>query len=579
LLVFAAATYRDAPQNGFHFDDSRNIYRHSPVMVTELALPNVLNAGRNALIPTRPLPSMTFAIDWVRGGGSARPFQLTNIALHGATTVAVFYLLFLLLSRFRHSPWISVMAAFMGAAMWACHPIQVQAVTYIVQRMASMAALFTLLTVIFYILGRQATRPSRRWLLFGLGLLCWMLGMASKETAAIAPFLVLLVEYGVLRHGGSLVTNKADVALLSLPAAVGFLIVIDIVSGFGPLSKVFLSAYELRDFSLAERLLTQPRVIGLHLSQIVWPLPGRFSLAHDFALSTGLLQPPTTLLALLGVIAWCGVGLNLLFRRGRRIVGFFLLWVPATLLIESSFIALEMVFEHRMYLPSVGLAGLVALALCWVLRNLPRLTPVVLTACALVIALLMLSTGRYVPVWKDDLSLAQHMVESSPNSARAWSALAFALYGQGQGWERVAPAASRALAIDPGNTVALNLRAMQLIENRQLDAAEKMVDVLAMKGSGDHSVINTIGMMRLARGNPQAAIVEFRRAVALNPFEPVFIYNLALSYELAGRCAEALEAWSSFLRLENDAERVAVVRNRLQRNFATEGGRCFDSQN
>jgi hypothetical protein len=85
LLALVAITYRDAPENGFHLDDSRNIFRYPPVMVTELNVVNVVDAGRNALLPTRPLPSMTFAIDWARGGGSARPFQQTNIAIHGAT--------------------------------------------------------------------------------------------------------------------------------------------------------------------------------------------------------------------------------------------------------------------------------------------------------------------------------------------------------------------------------------------------------------------------------------------------------------------------------------------------------------
>ncbi|MDH3466578.1 MAG: tetratricopeptide repeat protein, partial [Gammaproteobacteria bacterium] len=308
--------------------------------MTELTRGNLVDAGRNAFLPRRPLPSITFAIDWWRGDGSPRAFQYTNLVIHSATTVAVFALLMLVLGRLEKPRWVIVAAAFFGAAIWACHPIQVQAVTYIVQRMTSMAALFTILTVVLYILGRNTGNSGRRWAYFLLAVLCWALGMASKETAAIAPFLVLLAEYGVLRHGQDLARSKVDWVVLSLPAVLGLLIVLDIASGIGPLSDAFLSGYERRDYTLAERLFTQPRVIVFHFSQILWPLPGRFSLEHQFVLSTDLLTPGSTLSAFLAVIVWCALGLWAVLQKRRRIVGFLLLWVPATLIIESTFIPL-----------------------------------------------------------------------------------------------------------------------------------------------------------------------------------------------------------------------------------------------
>jgi hypothetical protein len=347
------------------------------------------------------------------------------------------------------------------------------------------------------------------------------------------------------------------------------------VSGGGPLSKTVLPGYELRNFTIAERLLTQPRVIGLHLSQIVWPLPGRFSLEHDVAVSTGVFAPRATFFALLGLLTWCGLGLWLLFRPAARIAGCLLLWVPATLVIESSIIPIELVFEHRMYLPSVGLAALAGLGIARMLQRLPRLWPFGLGACVVAIGLLMLATSSYVSVWKDDLSIARHLVKVAPNTARTWSTLARALHQRGEGWDKVSPAALRALALDPGNAVALNLRAMNLIEKRELDEAEKIIAVLEPKSARDHSMINTIGMLRLAQGDLPSAVREFERAVELNPFEPVFQYNLALSYELSGRCVDALKMWSSFLQVETNKRRLAVVRDRIQRNFVVEGGRCF----
>ena len=134
---------------------------------------------------------------------------------------------------------------------------------------------------------------------------------------------------------------------------------------------------------------------------------------------------------------------------------------------------------------------------------------------------------------------------------------------------------SKALALDPNELTALNLRAIQLIESRKLKEAEAIIARISPATVFDHSVLNTIGMLRLEQGNYSDAIVFFERVVELNRAEAVFIYNLALSYELVGRCLEARTAWSTFLGLSNDPARLAVVRERLQRNFATEGGRCF----
>jgi hypothetical protein len=158
LVGLVAFAYRDAPKNVFHFDDGLNISRHPPIMIERLTAESVLNAGRESFLPSRPLPSMTFAIDWWRGNGSPKAFQQTNVAIHAASSLVIFALLFTVLLRTGHSESIAGLAAFIAAALWACHPIHVQAVTYIVQRMASMAAFFTVLTVLLFRPGIEGNR-------------------------------------------------------------------------------------------------------------------------------------------------------------------------------------------------------------------------------------------------------------------------------------------------------------------------------------------------------------------------------------------------------------------------------------
>ena len=575
LLALIGLAYWQAPSAVFYFDDHPDILNNAHVRITELTPGNLLRAGRYSTEPRRPLPAMTFAVDWWRGGGDPRPFHWTNLILHGAAALSVFGLLALVLGRLGRRSGTTQLAALFGAALWACHPIQVQAVTYAMQRMTSMAALFTVLTVVFYLAGRSTERPARRsgfFLLTGLALL---LALGSKENAAVAPVLILLAEYGVLRHGRAIVRTRLDLALLCLPVLLLIYVALDVLTGSGPLAETFLPRYEGRDFTLAERLLTQPRVIGFHLSQILWPLPGRFSLEHDVTLSSGLLSPPSTALALAGVVLWCAAGVWALFRARWRIVGFFLLWVPATLAIEATFVPLEMIFEHRMYLPSVGLAGLGAVAVARLLEMSSRVRLPALAVLVAMVALLSLSTALRVPLWGSELSLARDSLEHAPNSARAWANLGNAYKNQGR-WDEAEPAIRKALELDPDHPTALHMLAQRLIDRGRLDEAEQIVQRLMIAGPPDHRVVNTVGRLRFEQNDSAEAIRYFRLAVLQHASLPGYRWNLALAYERSGACAEARQQWLAFLRLERQAPtKVRMVRDRLRTNFDSEGGACF----
>ena len=280
-------------------------------------------------------------------------------------------------------------------------------------------------------------------------------------------------------------------------------------------------------------------------------------------------------MAMAGVVVWCVTGLMALFRRGRRILGFFLLWVPATLVIESTVVPLEIIFEHRLYLPSAGLAGLVAVGVASVLRRYSGAFPLVVVLSVLVIGLLAYSTSKQVPVWQDRVTLAQNSVTHAPNSARAWGTLANALKEAGRGWDEVLPPMFKALAINSSDKMGLHLRTIYLIETGELQKAAEIAKILAPIGDDDHSIVNTIGLLHFEQQDYPGAIEQFKRAVELNPFVPEFRYNLALSYEYSRRCREAKAAWIEFLRYTTNARHQASVNERLKRNFELEGGRCY----
>jgi hypothetical protein len=418
LLVF-----HDVPDNTFHFDDAHNITENRYARIDTLTFGALKAAATESPLNRRWIPNASFAVDWWRGGGEARTFLTTNLWLHALTATAVFLLLNVVVSSTLGGVTRGgIVAAWLGAAMWAVHPINVQAVTLIVQRMTQMACLFSVLCVLFYLLARLSDGPWIKSLFFVGSLLALLLGAASKENAWIVPMLVYLAELGVVRNRKPLfpkVLEKMSALAMSGFAAITFVVT---VGGAGPVYRYLEGAYRTRDFTMVERLLTQPRVVLYHLSQIVWPAPGRFSLEHDFTVSKSLFEP-ATFGGLLLTVAWISVGIWLLCRLGRRTIGFFVLWVPVALLIESSIVGLEMVFEHRMYFPSVGLFGLVAVGVARLMES-PRV-PKIATgiACGLILVALAMSTVSYIPVWRTKMSLAKNSVKVAPGSPRAWSDL------------------------------------------------------------------------------------------------------------------------------------------------------------
>jgi Tfp pilus assembly protein PilF len=574
LTFIVVVAYHQAPENSFHFDDSPNITEHAPIRISTLTFGNLINAGENAFLSRRPVASITFAIDWFRGDGSPRAFLWTNIAIHALSAIAVFLLLSTILKSLDptdQSPRAVVLAAFFGAALWAAHPIQTQAVTYIVQRMASLAALFTVLSVWSYLQGRSRAGLAS-WVWFGISALAFAAGSLTKETAWITPILVILAEICLVRRTHSAQTKRVERSVLAALGISALGVMLSASAGWGPLGTL-ASEFDARDFTMWERVLTQPRVLVFHLSQFFWPLPSRFSLSHEFSVSTSLLSPASTFFAWTLLLSWLAVGSTFIVRSRYRVAAFLILWLPATVAIEFSIFNLEMVFEHRMYLPTVSLAGLWALCCWFFLRRGPRWPVIVVNAA--VVLLLVVSTQQRVPVWATELSLSQDAVRHNPNDSRALAEMGNSLLRAGRAAE-AKDALSKALSINSRESLALEMMALLHLDEGNLRAAQELlVRANSTKSRGGHSLHNHWGELFVKQGKYSEARDRFRQAVASAPWIPVSYWNLAVTLERTGDCEEALGNWQRFLKLETAEERLLRVREHIRGTYQTPGGDCF----
>jgi len=371
---------------------------------------------------------ITFALNYFFSGGFDHTFgfKLTNLIIHIINGFLVF-LVFKFLTRLQQKRDNKPESGYLDqdnigyvalalAVFWTMHPIQTNAVLYIVQRMTTLSAFFVLLGLISYLTARTRgnLKNSTKHILISAIPVFLILGLLSKENAILLLPFILLIEFFYFRD------NRVFKFLKQWnPWSTIVLIVAGIVA-FILLINYSLPGYSGRDFNLLQRMMTETRILVFYLSLVFVPLLYKYSLFHDdISVSTGLLLPMTTLYSLLLLASITTIAI--IFRKKYPYLLFGWLWFLIAHSLESSFIPLELAHEHRNYIALVGplfaCAGLIDVAF----RHLSR------TASILIFAMLFGSLSLITFLRSTDWSSYQDLVvtESSyhPDSPRAQAAL------------------------------------------------------------------------------------------------------------------------------------------------------------
>jgi hypothetical protein len=349
----ALTAYSNTFSVPFQFDDRPNIVSNPNIQIKVLTWDRLERLIKNTHKESiRVFSYFTLALNYYFGEFNVFGYHLVNFIIHVASGILLYGFLILTFRlpslKEKYGP-ISYKVALFAGLIFISHPIQTQSVTYIVQRMASMAGMFYLLSMVLYIKGRLSSSRAR-FFYFGGMALSYLLGVFSKENVAILPLFIALYEFYFFQNldlspKGKKVVSVLLGALLIL-AAFGFII-------WGQrYVNVIIEGYQYRTFTMWERVLTQFRVVLYYLTLLIYPLPSRLNLDYDFPISKTLLDPPTTLISILVITGL--LGYSLWTAKKRPILSFCILWYFGNLVIESSIFPLEMVYEHRLYLPAVG---------------------------------------------------------------------------------------------------------------------------------------------------------------------------------------------------------------------------------
>jgi protein O-mannosyl-transferase len=407
IAVLALIVFAPGLRDGFAYDDVP-IILGDPRIRSLANLPAIFTGGywHNAQLALyRPLTTLSFAIDWSLAGESAAWFHFTNILLNATAAVLVF----LLLARlFRAGP------AFLAAAVFAVHPVHVEAVTNVVGRAELLAAVFFFAACLVWI---RDTRQPRGWILPSLFFLLALLG---KESAIMLPAAFLLLDGATARfrdiswkefgrrhwRGYTALLVVAIVYLLVRMAVLGGLT----PTRVDPLLEVAATP--------GQRILTVLQAWPVWLKLLAAPV----TLLADYG--PAVLEPATgaTSGSILGlaILAFLVVGGIVLFALRYHRIALILLWLPATILPVSNLVVPigVIVAERTLYIPSLVVAlGIGLVAGMGVFRSRePRLAG--LAALGLLVALFAIRTVTRIPDWQSTDTVMEALVRDRPDSFR-----------------------------------------------------------------------------------------------------------------------------------------------------------------
>ena len=420
--ILTALVYYPSLSGGFIHDDHPNLVSNDVVKIETLSLDSIKNAATSSSAGRlkRPISMGSFALNYYMFGEEPFSFKVTNLLLHIATGCLIFFLTLKIISALgKHE---TINSAYIVASivtfLWLTHPLHVSTVAYVVQRMAILSALFSILAILFYITGRLnslSNKASYRYYL--LSICSFIAGLYSKENAILIPVFILLIE-AVIFYPQSHSSNYRK--LFRFSVYVGIVLSIALLIAFRHELYTYLYDWyhRSREFTISERLYTQLRIIVHYIKWLIFPNIQDLGLFHDdIPNSQSLFSPITTLLSALFIL--CLFTLAVFTRRTQPLITIGILWFFAGHLLESTIIPLEMVYEHRNYLPSFGLILAITSLIIHLFSKFNKLTRYPIYLFGLIAMVFSYTTFTRASQWSDNINFAYFEVLHHPESLRA----------------------------------------------------------------------------------------------------------------------------------------------------------------
>lgn len=542
LLALCLGVYWGTLQASFHFDDVDYIVNNRYIKDFGKLIDGPSEAERLRLssnlrtnLKTRFFTYATFWMNHKTGGLNPYGFHAVNLAIHFINSIFVYLLVKALCKTpllkssklSARSPYIALLAS----ALFAVHPVQTQAVSYVSQRFTSLVALFYLLTVIMYIKWRVSDdqgRPvwSKNAACYFVAIISAIAAVKTKESAFTIPLMLLMTDIAFF---GFKKEFKRYLWLLPF-VLISASIPLSLMGAGEPLSA--LTAKSSRWLYL----LTSMSVMLTYLRLLV--LPVNQNLDYDYPLYESFANP----FALLSLLIVAGAAVFALYsilrpRISLKIAGFGILWILIALSVENGIIVLDDVInEHRIYLPSIGLfICLAVFAISYVETH----KNIVIGVCIAVIFAMSIAAHSRNKVWRDEITLWGDTVKKSPIKGRALFNLGAAYQRAGMNFEAL-DYLNKALKVNPKDVDALNnLGLLYQTEGQTEKAVATYSEAIKIKPD-DSELFDNLGLAYMARNDFENAEKSFLGALKAMPENSNAHHNLGALYGMKGMTDKAI---------------------------------------
>ncbi|MBI5892426.1 MAG: tetratricopeptide repeat protein [Deltaproteobacteria bacterium] len=589
---------------------------------------------------TRYVGFLSFAINYYFNGLNTFGYHLVNIVIHILNAILVYVLVQITLQRvqgFKGSrvqentrPLDSLtprILPFAVSLIFLVHPIQTQAVSYITQRFASLAAFFYLLAIVLYVKARvlgfggsrvqENTRPPdplTPGTLYVFSILSAILAMKTKEISFTLPIIIILYEFTFF----SAKDSRTWTRFLYLAP---FLLTLAII----PLNLFFYSGKGIaqhlseqqvvdinRNSPAYDHFITQFKVTVTYIRLLFLPVNQNYDYDYPMSHSVFEVQALLSFLFLLSIVI---AAIYLYIRSWKRdngyglLISFGILWFFITLSVEAR-IRNDIIFEHRVYLPSAGFTLSFITSIFYGFEYLERRLKRSLFAYLLIFILtasifLLFAAIKRNMVWKSEEGIYLDTVNKSPNKARPHNYLAgfyektgrideaikevnialslpsslhyFHHYNLGIGYQKkgllndAVDEFLSAIKLKVDYLDAYRSLGIIFVELGRFEDAEKNIKKALELQPTSNVLHNTLGNIYLMQGKYRESIVEYEKAFSLDKNNVEAIYNIAMAYENIGSKDKSIEFYKKFIEMshpdyENEKERAKTRIKELTKN-------------
>lgn len=579
LIIFS---YLNTFYSSWHLDDYNNIVHNRIIRINDLSIDSVggVLTTKGDGLRFRPVSMLSFAINWHFGKDSVFGYHIVNICIHIFTAFFLFLTIFSLFQtpnlKNKFSEENRYFISLVSAILWAINPIQIQAVTYIVQRMTSMAVLFYIIAIFLYVKAKLSASSYKKTIFYVSILPFFVLAIYTKENTITLPLALILVEILFFQDLTKPEIRKKIFITAGITAIIIFVLGIVLFLGKDPLN--IIRSYENRYFTPYERLLTESRILIYYISLIFYPAPTRLSIEHDIDISTSIFHPFTTIPSIFIIFILIGIGIWQ--ARKRPFLSFAIIFFFLNHIIESTIIGLELIFEHRNYLPSF----FVFVPVCFGLKKLidyyqnkTFMRNIIWLFVACLVAGFGISTYVGNIKWKSEVMLLTDAMKKAPLSARAATNFAKAYYeSTGQyieaielyrkalylkthnkyykgfilnniaciyyhlnDFKRAEKFWEKAAEVNPVYKFPLYGLALISVKNNELDKGLHYLNKIGSKNKNHKDVLNLKGIILYNQGNRINALKYFRKSLIFNKNDVNALTNIGAVYCLMGEYAKA----------------------------------------